>query len=491
MRNGKSLKVNFVMNCILTLSSIIFPLISFPYVSRVLSPSGIGRVSFATSVISYFSMLAQMGIPTYGIRTCSKIRDNRRQLNTTVREILTINLILCIIVYLVFFSLLFTIPRFSEDRILLIIVSTSIGFNALGVEWLYRALEEYTYISIRSILFKFLALILMLALIHNSEDYLIYGALTIFAAVGSNILNFVNLRKHVNLRDCNSLNIKQHLKPISVFFGMSIAATIYSNMDTVMLGFMKTNDEVGLYNAAVKMKSVLVSVVTSLGAVLLPRASYYYERGLKKEFLDITRKGLNFVFIAAGSLMAFFMLFSRESILVLSGAEFERATPAMTLIMPTLLLVGTSNIIGLQMLVPMGKEKLVLYSEIAGAVVNIIVNAILIPRISSAGAAIGTVAAELVVVIVQIYYLKDIIFDDLKQIQIIKITVSIILSSIVSYWVKYLNMGNFMTLFIAAIVFYMTMAFLLIFLKEKFINENVIPSLKSVLSRILRRSKNR
>ena len=443
MHNLKSIKTNFIMNCALTLSSVVFPLISFPYVSRVLSPSGIGRVSFATSVISYFMMFAQMGIPTYGIRTCSKVRDNKRKLNTTVREILTINLILCVCVYAVFYILLFTVPRFNEDKILLIIVSLSIGFNALGVEWLYRALEEHSYISIRSIVFKFIALVLMLVLIRNSDDYLIYGALTIFAAVGSNVLNFINLRKHVDFKDCDQLNIFQHFKPISVFFGMSIAATIYSNMDTVMLGFMKTNDDVGFYNAAVKIKNVLVSVVTSLGAVLLPRASYYYENKLETEFFKITKKALNFVFISAGSLTVFFMMFSKESILALSGAQFESAIPAMVLIMPTLLLIGISNIIGLQMLVPMGKERLVLYSEIAGAVVNVIINTLLIPRMSSSGAAIGTVAAELVVVIVQVYYLKDIIIKDVKQIQIMKIAVSISVASIASYMCKHLMLTKF------------------------------------------------
>lgn len=487
MQKNKSIKINFIMNCILTLSSIIFPLISFPYVSRILSPAGIGKVSFATSVITYFSMFAQMGIPTYGIRACSQVRDDKRKLNTTVRELLTINLILCVCVYVIFFAMLLIVPRFREDKTLLIIVSLSIGFNAIGVEWLYRALEEYTYISIRSIVFKFVALVLMLLLIKNSNDYLKYGALTIFAATGSNIFNFINLRKHVNLNDCERINLQKHIKPISVFFGMSVAATIYSNMDTVMLGFMKTDNDVGLYNAAVKIKSVLVSVVTSLGAVLLPRASYYYERGQIKEFLEITRKGLNFVFIAAGSLTIFFMLFAKESILVLSGAEFKGAIPAMVLIMPTLLLIGTSNIIGLQMLVPMGKEKFVLYSEIAGAVVNIIVNAVLIPHMSSAGAAIGTVAAEFIVVIVQIYFLKDIILDDIKQIQVIKILVTIAIAAVVSYGCKFLNLGNFMTLFISAIVFYTVLGFLLILLKERFVKETVLPTLKNAARKTLRR----
>ena len=478
------------MNCILTLSSILFPLISFPYVSRILSPSGIGRVSFATSIITYFSMFAQMGIPTYGIRACSQVRDNKRKLNTTVRELLTINLILCIFVYAFFAILLFTVPRFREDRILLVIVSLSIGFNALGVEWLYRALEEYVYISIRSIVFKLIALILMLVLIKNSDDYILYGALTIFASVGSNVFNFINLRKHVKLTDCDSLNLSHHIKPISVFFGMSVAATIYSNLDTVMLGFIKSNYEVGLYNAAIKIKSVLVGVVTSLGAVLLPRSSYYIEKGLKQEFLDITRKGLNFVFIAAGSLTVFFMIFAEESIMLLSGKEFAGAIQPMILIMPTLILIGTSNIIGLQMLVPMGREKEVLISEIVGAIANIIVNATLIPVLAASGAAIGTVVAELIVVLVQFFYLKEIIIQDIRAIEIWKILVAILVPAGISLFVKHLGLSNFVSLFLGAIVFYSVMSMILIITNERFTKEIVIPTLDSSYRKICKGRKN-
>ena len=177
------------------------------------------------------------------------------------------------------------------------------------MEWLYKALEQYTYITVRSVIFKFIALIFMFFLVHKQTDYVIYGGITIFAASASNILNLINAHKFINLKPVGNYNFRRHLKPVLIFFAMSCATTIYTNLDTVMLGFMTTDTDVGYYNAAVKIKVILVSVVTSLGTVLLPRASYYIQRGELKEFHRITRKALNFVFLMATPLFVYFMRF--------------------------------------------------------------------------------------------------------------------------------------------------------------------------------------
>ena len=177
----KSLKLNVIMNSILTMSSFIFPLITFPYVSRVLSPVGTGKVAFATSFISYFSMIAQLGIPTYGIRVCAQVRDDKIKLSKTVHELLFVNMITTILSYIgLVFAIIF-IPRLQADQPLYIVVSITILLNSIGMEWLYKALEQYTYITIRSILFKFIGLIAMFILVHEQKDYVFYGFITIFA----------------------------------------------------------------------------------------------------------------------------------------------------------------------------------------------------------------------------------------------------------------------------------------------------------------------
>ena len=156
--NQKSLKLNFIMNAILTMSLFIFPLLTIPYVTRIILPVGTGKVSFAASIISYFSMFAQLGIPTYGIRACAKVRDDRNALTKTVQEILLINLGTCFIAYIGLAVALLTVPRLGADRNLFLVMSLSIALNTIGVEWMYKELEQYTYITIRSIVFKFIAM---------------------------------------------------------------------------------------------------------------------------------------------------------------------------------------------------------------------------------------------------------------------------------------------------------------------------------------------
>lgn len=471
MTKIKSVKFNFIMNSILTASAMIFPIITYPYVSRILQPEGIGTVSFANSVITYFSMFAQLGIPMYGIRACAKVRDDKEKLTRTVQEIMMINMITCLIVYIAFFGSLYFVPQFRQEKTLYLIMRTLILFNTIGVEWLYKGLEQYSYITVRSIVFKFIALLAMFLLVHEKEDYVIYGGITIFAAAGSNFLNFINLRKYIYLRPMGEYNFRQHIKPISVFFAMSIATTIYTNMDNVMLGFIKGTTENGYYDAAVKIKNILVSFVSSLGTVLLPRVSYYIETGEKEEFSRITKKALNFVFLLSVPLCVYFIIFARPSIYLLSGTMFENSILPMRLIMPTLVFIGLTNIIGLQILVPLGKENQVLYSEIAGAVVNIIVNMFLIPRMGAAGAAIGTVLAEIMVFIVQVYALKDVVVKILKKISYWKIAIALVLASFVSVWANSMNWGNFLILLFSALLFFGVYVLTLIIFREKLVKE--------------------
>ena len=466
-----SIKKNFIMNALLTMSSFIFPLITFPYVSRILSPEGTGKVSFATSVIAYFALFAQLGIPTYGIRVCAKVRDDKVELSRTVQEIFVINVGMTAITYIAFGIALGCVPRLQAERLLFLIMSTTLLFNTIGMDWLYRGLEKYTYITLRSILFKFIALLAMFALIHQKSDYVIYGGISIFAASASNICNLVNVHRYIHLKPVGDYNFRRHLGPIMIFFAMSCATTIYTNLDTVMLGFIKTDADVGYYNAAVKIKGVLLGIVTSLGTVLLPRASYYIEHHEMEEFRRITKKAINFVFLIAVPLTVYFILYAKEGILFLSGDAYISAVVPMQIIMPTILFIGLTNIMGIQMLVPLGREKVVLYSEIAGAIVDLILNAILIPQLASAGAAIGTLVAEGVVWIVQFIALRKEVIPAYRNVRYGAVILATFVGVVSSSWVKMLGMGNFVTLIFSAVLFFGGYGVILTVLKETLVWE--------------------
>ncbi|CUM74791.1 Putative O-antigen transporter [Anaerostipes hadrus] len=478
-----SVKLNFLMNAILTISAFIFPLITFPYVSRILLPEGTGKVSFATSVVTYFALFAQLGIPTYGIRACAKVRDNKEKLTRTVQEIFIINIVMSLITYIVFFLVLNIVPRMQADKTLFVITSSTILFNAIGMDWLYKGLEKYTYITIRSIIFKFIALLAMFMFVHQKSDYIVYGGISIFAGSASNICNLLNVKKYIQIKPIGKYNIKQHMRPILIFFAMSCATTIYTNLDTVMLGFMKTDMDVGYYNAAVKIKNILLGIVTSLGTVLLPRASYYIENDYMEEFRRITQKAIKFVFLISIPLTVYFILYAKEGILFLSGNAYSKAILPMQVIMPTLIFIGLTNIMGIQILVPLGREKIVLYSEIAGAIVDLFINILLIPRMAATGAAIGTLIAELAVWIVQFVALRYDIIEAYKKVKYFAIILGIIIASMLSIWIKLFRLGSFITLVLTAIVFFGTYGVTLIIAKEPLVNEIVEQILKKILKK--------
>lgn len=471
MLGPKSLKVNFVMNVILTVSSVLFPVVTFPYVSRVLGPDGTGRVAFATSIISYFAMFAQLGIPTYGIRACARVRDDKEELIRVTHEILAINMLMSMAAYIALGILLAVVPRFRQDRGLFLIISFTILLNTLGVEWLYKALEEYSYITLRSVAFKLVALITTFVLVREKDDYLIYGAITILAVSASNILNFFRFFRLIGFKRVGRYCLRRHVKAILIFFAMSCATTIYTNLDTVMLGFMKSDVEVGYYNAAVKIKAVLVGVVTSLGTVLLPRASYYVERGELKHFLEISRKAVHFVILMAMPLIFFFVLYAKEGVVLLSGQAYLSSVFPMQVIMPTLVFIGLTNIMGIQMLIPLGKERYVLYSEIAGACIDLILNFLLIPSLASVGAAIGTLAAEVVVWIVQCVALKDLVGELYAGIHYGGTCLALLAGCMAGAGVKLIDVSVFSTLFFGGAAFFGLYGMVLLFVKEPLILE--------------------
>ena len=467
-----SVKYNFIMNAILTVAGIIFPLITFPYIARVLLGEGSGKVAFATSVVTYFTMFASLGIPTYGVRACAIVRDNKEKLSKTVQELLIISGGTTLLTYIVFGISLFVIPEFAQERTLLLIVGLGIGLNTIGVQWLYNALEQYSYITTCSILFKVIGMILMFLLVKESSDYQIYGGVYVIASFGSYVLNFICLRKFVTFQKTGTYQFKQHLKHIMVFFAMSAGASIYLNLDVVMLRFLQSNEAVGYYNAGIKVKTVLVTCVTSLGTVLLPRLSYYIETADKKAFQLMVGKAFRFVFVAASAVTVYFSIFARESILLLSGEAFLPAVGPMMILMPTVLLIGLSNVTGIQILTPNGREREVMYSIWGGAILDFVLNLIVIPKFSANGAALSTLLAEGMVLLLQCWFLRDVLWSYIRQVQCWKIVIALAVASVMTIPVKiWIDSGVFVTLLVSAIVFFGGYAVVLLLLKEPFVSE--------------------
>ena len=424
-----SIQYNFIMNVIMKASSILFPMITFPYVTRVLGAEAYGRVGFATSVVSYFAFLASLGIPSYAVRLCAKNREDEELLGKTVKEILTINLYTMVFAYTIFLVIISLVPKFREERVLLLICSTTIILQTFGVEWFYQSIEQYDYITFRNILVKVISIVALFLVVHNQNDYIPYAIVSVIGSVGSNILNILRLPKLVDIKRKYSIEIKKHIRPIIVLFFYYAATSIYAELDVLMLGFLTNNEIVGFYNASVKMKLLMVSIISSLGAVAMPRASYYLGKGEKDKFFQLIHSSMSFVLILSIPLAAFSSIEAKPIILLLAGKGFENASLSMSIITPSIIFIGMGTITAWQILIPMGREKETLYSAIIGAVVDFIVNLMLIPQYGAAGASTGTLLAEISVICTQLFFLRDIALKIIDVKNVLKILTGCAMSS--------------------------------------------------------------
>ena len=397
-----SIKLNALMNTIRTISTMIFPLITFPYTSRILGPEGIGKVSFAASFVSYFVLLASIGIPLYGIREIARVRDDKKKLSELTQELFVMQLISSIIISLIFIVMIFMNGKLSDEKTLFFIVSFSIILTTLGMEWLYQGLEQYSYITIRSIIFSTISTFAIFIFIHNKEDYIISAAIGVFAALGSSVLNFYNARKILFAKRTEPWNFKRHIKPMAIVYLMNFIVSIYIQLDTVMLGFMSSAKNVGYYASGLKINKMLLVLVTSLGSVLLPRLSYYIANDMKDEFNVMLKKSFEVIWILCLPIVAALMLLSNEIIVLFAGNQYLPASICIIVTAPVILFIGLTSIFGIQILYPLGRDKEVVYSVAAGAIAAIILNLCLIPYLAHVGAAIATLASELIVLIVQV-----------------------------------------------------------------------------------------
>ena len=477
MHKVHSVKYNFIMNFILTASGFIFPLITFPYVSRVLLETGNGKVAFVIAYVNYFLMVAQLGIPTYGIRACARVRDDKEKLSQTYQELMIINLVTTTVITGVYFITLFTVPQLFENRTMFLINSCTFFLQFMGANWLFQALEQYDYITIRNIIFKIISVILMFILVRQSGDYIIYSTITMFAAYGSNVLNFFRARKYVSFRKTGKYDFKRHYKPILTLFAQSLAISIYTNLDTIMLGFMKgdvRDAQVGYYSAATRIKVILTSLVTSLGNVLLPRMSYYVKKGLKSEFSRLMIKAMNFALFISIPLALFFFIASNESLRFIAGARYEPATMTLSFLALCVIPIGITNVIGIQVLTPLEDEKHVMISVIAGAVTDFLLNLAFIPAYGSTGAAVATLIAEVVVLIMQLVYARNIIKPVKRYIKLPKYVITGLIAAAPTFLIHLIHFPHpVINVIIESVIFFGIYAGILYAAKDRMITETL------------------
>ncbi len=403
---AQSVKVNYILNLINTGTQMLFPLITFPYVCRVIEADGIGQINFFQSIISYISLFTCLGIPMYAIREIARDRSDVVKMNRTAMEILLLHSMLTLVGYAIVAILCLTVPQIQVNIPLFLILSLTIFFTAIGCEWFYQGIEDFKYITIRGLIIKTVSVVLLFIFVKSKTDLLYYGCYTVFGVLGGNIFNFFRLRKYIHRENIifSELHIKRHVKPVLKVFSFSVVTSIYLQLNTVLLGFLKNALAVGYFAAATKVMQMLLTMSACLGSVMMPRASHLIAENKEDEFSRLIQKSYDFT-LAIALPMTIGLIFCAPSLITaLCGVKFEHSILPSQIIAPIILMVAISNVFGIQVLFPKGKINIVTLSCGIGAVADLILNLCLIPFFSYIGTSIAYLGAE-VATTVSMYFI--------------------------------------------------------------------------------------
>ncbi|OHD53698.1 MAG: hypothetical protein A2Y33_07190 [Spirochaetes bacterium GWF1_51_8] len=387
-----SIKKNFVYNTALTIFNTLFPLLTYPYITRILGPENLGKFTFAQSFAANFGMFAIIVSPLYAIRLISSNRDNPDELNRGFSGILLINMISSLVMTIVFLTSFLYMEKAQTEPALYIIIAVSILLNAFSIDWLFQGLENYKFIAIRNFIFKAVFILLIFVFIRQPEHYIIYALFWLIVTYGANIINMIASRKKAKLTFSN-LKPLSHLKEIGFFFAINLLSIGILNLDKTLMGFILPKEEayvtIGLYGVADKVIQIALSVTNSLALVILPRVSYYFSNNKMDEFYEKMDLSTKAYLMLSLPLFAGIILTAPEIVMLISGEKFLGSIPLLQVLSGAILLVGFAYISCLQILTGMKRENLYLITLGISLAVQAVALFFLIPVYKGVGAAFG------------------------------------------------------------------------------------------------------
>lgn len=394
MKKINDVRLNAVLNMIKQFCAVVFPLITVPYISRVLGTDSYGKVNFSLSIVNYFIIFAGLGTQNYGTREGARLRQDPKKFQQFASEVFTLNALSVLIAYGALLVVLLCFNGLSEYRGLILVQSLAMVCTWLGADWINSAYEDFTYITLRYIFAQVLAIISMFLLVKNSSDYLIYAIILTFAGYGVNLLNLFYIRRYAHLRFVFSKEIFRHLMPLLILLGNSLAVTVYVNSGITILGIFHTDAEVGIYSVATKVYTIVKQLLNAMLIVFVPRLSAMLGQGQKEEYSKMLNTLLNTLLCLLLPAVVGLMMLSNEIVTLLSGPEFIDAGRSLIVLCISLGFAVFACFFSNCILLPMKKDRLFLTATLVGCLVNIVVNFICIPYWGHIGAAISTVIAE-------------------------------------------------------------------------------------------------
>ncbi|SFG80523.1 flippase [Oribacterium sp. WCC10] len=448
--NSKSLSKNVLYNIIYKVLNVVFPLVSTAYISRVLLAEGVGRFAAVNNNVSYFLILATLGIPVYGLREIAKLRENYIERSRLYSELFILNFILSIVSYILFISIIIINHYFKKELRLYFIMGLTILLNILNVDWLFQGLEEYGYIAARSVMIKLVSLFTLFILVRNKDDIYIYAIIQVIAASGNYLCNIIKSRELVKF-SIHDIRLKLHIKPLAYLALCSISTELYAKMDISMLDIMKSSDVVGYYTSSQKIINLIVTTMVAVTAVFMPRLSYLYDKD-KNEFNRILKIGFDLMVTISIPSFCGLIVVSRPLVLSFLGKDFLPAAKTISILSVMVPLKCVGDMICFQVMMCARKEILLMKSYFITMLVNLVNNLLLIPRFGAEGASIASVVSEILAFGFVLFFSRRFFYIENINTTLLKTVICtfITVCSISPFY--YINCSCYMKLFIEVFV---------------------------------------
>lgn len=398
-----SLKQNFTYKAILTIVNPLLGIFIFPYISRILGVGNLGLVDFVDNTINYFLLFAMMGIGSVGVRSIAAANGSREDLSRIFSNLLGLNLCFTIILLLAYFIAIHFVSRFNEYSELFYIGSAKILFSVLLIEWFFTGIENFKFITIRTLFIKVIYLISIFIFIKDQDDYLLYFILTVIVIVVNAVVNLFYSRKFVYIRFKELFNFK-YLKEYVEIGVYTIMTSMYLTFNVMYLGLVTNNIQVGFYTAAYRLYTLILGLFTAFTSVMLPRMSSLLASGNSVEYNRYINKSFEFVALFSIPMAICSSILAPELIYLLCGSGYEGAILPMRIIMPALILVGIAQILAIQVLMTLKKDRVLLVASIVGAIISVLINVIIVSKLGSVGSAVVLLSAEFVVTGIYLVY---------------------------------------------------------------------------------------
>ena len=398
-----SIKKNFAYKSVLTLSTYLINFITFPYVARVLGVERIGLVNFVDNTVNYFLLFATMGVGLLGVREIAAVKEDKKRRDQVYSSVLALNLLFTLVSLGIYLLCVVTIPKLCQYDELFYIGTAKILFTVFLVEWFFTGVENFRYITLRSILIKVLYIISVFLFVRDTSDYRLYFILTVGVVVLNALINQLYIREFVRVR-WNNIQLFKYLKQNVTLGIYTLMTSMYLTFNVMYLGLVSNNTEVGYYTTAFKLYSVVLGFFTAFTNVMLPRMSSLLANGEKDRFQELVNRSFSVMSTCCIPLILCSMIMAPQIVYILSGPGYEGAILPMRIIMPAAFAVGVAQVLAIQVLMPMKKDKVLLVASIIGAVVSLLINLLVVPYIESVGSAVVLLCSEAVVTGAYLWY---------------------------------------------------------------------------------------